>query len=72
MRPLAGCDFAIRALLTLRFLDCLCLLGPLDALQDERARLVRVAPANDLNLLIGFEILIVREEMLDLLDRDRR
>src|SRR3984885_10523687 len=36
------------------------------------ARLVRVAPADDLNQLIGFEILVVREEMLDLLDRDRR
>src|ERR1700689_2313148 len=46
------------------------LLGSLDALDHESARFIRVAPANDLYPLVGFKILVVREEMLDLLDRD--
>src|SRR6202453_5013901 len=47
------------------------LLGSLDALDHESARFIRVAPANDLYPLVGFKILVVREEMLDLLDRNR-
>src|ERR1700727_3041126 len=47
------------------------LLRSLDAFDHESASLVRVAPANDLDPLVGLEILVVCEEMLDLLDRDR-
>src|SRR6202020_1626947 len=55
----------------LGYFRVLSFLRALDALDHERAPLVRVAPANDLDPLVGLEILVMCEEMLDLLDRDR-
>src|SRR5260370_6251472 len=46
--------------------------GPFDALPHERASLLGIAPADDPDPFFGLEILVVSEEMLDLLERDRR
>src|SRR6202042_466514 len=55
----------------LGYFRVLSLLRSLDALDHESAPLVRVAPANDLDPLVGLEILVACEEMLDLMDRSR-
>ena len=45
---------------------------PLDPLEHQAARFGGVAPTEDLDPFLGLEILVMGEEMLDLLDRDRR
>ena len=46
--------------------------GPRDALQDQSAGVVSAAPVQHLDPFAGFEILVVLEEVLDLLQRDLR
>ncbi|KIU00301.1 hypothetical protein QU38_02825, partial [Staphylococcus aureus] len=48
------------------------LLRPLDAFEDQFAGFVGVAPAQHLHPLALLEILVVLEEVLDLLEHDRR
>src|SRR5437868_1675434 len=47
-------------------------LRSLDRFDDDPARLGGIAPLPDADPLVGFEVLIVGEEMLDLLKHDRR
>ncbi len=47
-------------------------LGPLDAVQNDLPGMVRVAPADQLDPLAGLQVLVMREEMLDLVQGDLR
>src|SRR5690606_41497320 len=47
-----------------------CAPGALDGLDDQPLRLLRVAPAEHLRPLRGFEVLVMLEKVLDLADRD--